>query len=97
MILPASAVPTAPPIACSSSPTMGNISTVSISNQFNRKSKYSAIQPPQLSCLPTMDNYNPFSTIINQVIKQNLCLLINRRTSFHRQHYMKQQHVFYLP
>jgi hypothetical protein len=95
MILPASTMPTAPPVACSSSPTMGNVSTISLSNQFNRKSKHSAIQQ-QLSCLPTMDNYNPFSNIINQVIKI-LSPLINPIIYFRRQHYTKQRHVFYLP
>jgi hypothetical protein len=71
MILPASTLSAAPPVACSSSPTMGNISSMSISNQFNRKSKHPTMQQQQqqLSCLPTMDNYNPFSTIINQVKK----------------------------
>jgi len=68
MILPASTGSTAAPIACSSSPTMANVSTLSIANQFNRKPKHSSIQQQQqLSCLPTMDNYNSFSNIINQV------------------------------
>ena len=42
----------------------------SIANQFNRKAKHPSTQQQQLSCLPTMDNYNPFSTIINQVIRK---------------------------
>ncbi|CAF0728854.1 unnamed protein product [Adineta steineri] len=65
MILPSS---TGPPIACSSSPIMTNVSSLSISNQFNRKSKHSSTQQQQqqLTCLPTIDNYNSFSTIINQ-------------------------------
>jgi hypothetical protein len=74
MILPTSTGSTAPPVACSSSPTMANVSVASIANQFNRKPKHSSTQQQQLSCLPTMDNYNPFSTIINQVIR--------KRTSF---------------
>ncbi len=76
MILPASTGSTAAPIACSSSPTMANVSTLSIANQFNRKPKHSSIQQQQqqLSCLPTMDNYNSFSNIINQV---NESLLID--------------------
>ncbi len=74
MILPASNGSTAPPVACSSSPTMANLSTLSIPNQFNRKPKHSSIQQQQLSCLPTIDNYNSFSSIINQV---NQSLLIN--------------------
>jgi hypothetical protein len=70
MILPASTGSTAPPVACSSSPTMA---TISIANQFNRKPTHPPTQQ-QLSCLPTMDNYNPFSTIINQVkyLKKNI-------------------------
>ena len=67
MILPSSTLSSAPPLACSSSPTMGNTSSVSISTQFNRKLKYPTIQQQQLSCLPTMDNYNPVSSMINQV------------------------------
>jgi hypothetical protein len=70
LILPASTGSTVPPVACSSSPTIGNVSAVSIANQFNRKPKYSQTQQQQLSCLPTMDNHNPFSTIINQVIRK---------------------------
>jgi len=94
MILPASTGSTVPPVACSSSPTMANISAVSIANQFNRKPKHPPTQQQHLSCLPTMDNYNPFSTIINQVKykKKHIFILI---LYFHRQLYMKLQHVFY--
>ena len=69
MILPASSGSTAPPVACSSSPTMANASTLSIANQFNRKIKHSSIQQQQqsqLSSLANMENYNSFSNIINQ-------------------------------
>lgn len=69
MILPASSGSTAPPVACSSSPTMANASSLLTANQFNRKIKHSSIQQQQsqLSCLPNMENYNSFSNIINQV------------------------------
>ncbi len=67
LILPASTIP---PVACSSSPTMANGSAGSFTNQFNRKTKHPPTQQQQLSCLPTMDNYNPFSSIINQVRKK---------------------------
>ncbi|CAF2334477.1 unnamed protein product [Rotaria sp. Silwood2] len=67
MILPTSTGSTAPPVACSSSPTIANVSTTSISNHFNRKPKLLPTQLQQLSCLPTIDNYNPFPTIINQI------------------------------
>lgn len=73
MILPSSTNSTVPPVACSSSPTMATVSATSLVNQFNRKPKHPLTQPQPLSCLPTIDNYNPFSSIINQVIrKQNL-------------------------
>ena len=68
MILPASSGPSAPPVACSSSPTMAHVSSTSMSHQFNRKAKHSPPQQHPMSCLPTMDNYTSFSTIINQVI-----------------------------
>ncbi|CAF5061893.1 unnamed protein product, partial [Rotaria sp. Silwood1] len=67
MILPSSTGSTAPPVACSSSPTIANVSTTSISNHFNRKPKLLSIQQQQLSCLSTIDHYNPFPTIINQI------------------------------
>lgn len=70
MILPTSTGSTVPPVACSSSPTMATVSAASIANQFNRKPKHPSTQSQHLSCLPTMDNYNPFSTIINQVKKK---------------------------
>lgn len=69
MILPNSNGPTAPPVACSSSPTIANASNSSISNQLNRKPKFLPTQQHPISCLPTMDNYNAFPTMINQVIK----------------------------
>jgi predicted component of type VI protein secretion system len=77
MILPTSTGSTAPPVACSSSPTMANASAISIANQFNRKLKHPSMQHQQhqqhqqLPCLPTMDNYNPFSSIINQVRRKS--------------------------
>lgn len=69
MILPASSSGTsAPPVACSSSPIMASLSASSVSNQLTRKIKYPLqASQSQFSCLSTMENYNSFSTIINQV------------------------------
>jgi hypothetical protein len=68
MILPASSGSSAAPVACSSSPTMASISVASVSSQMIRKMKYpSQVSQSQMSCLSTMENYNSFSTIINQV------------------------------
>lgn len=77
MILPSSSTTTTstttpssssgPPIACSSSPT--TISNSINSTSIHRKSKHSqATTQSQLSCLPSLDNYQSFPNIMNQVI-----------------------------
>jgi len=78
MILPSSTGSTVPPVACSSSPNMINATATSIANQIMRKPKHNITQQQTpSSCMSTMDNYNPFSTIINQVEKKNLLFLFS--------------------
>lgn len=87
MILPSSSTTTTttpssssgPPVACSSSPTM----TTSTTNSMHRKAKHLPITlQNQLSSLTTMENYQSFSSIMNQVEEKNDRLFIHSFDKF---------------